>query len=86
MVFPDGRGTAVSCAQVPRANPPLPDETTGQWLNGHADSLLDLARALLGNDETSIDNYLRNHETSDQSVYDRIRLRMSLLSDLTGPN
>jgi hypothetical protein len=45
--------------------------------------LLDVAHGLLGGDQASIDNYLRHNERPDQSVYDRIRLRMSLLSDLT---
>jgi hypothetical protein len=84
MVFPDGRRSVVSCAQVQRANPPLPDATTTEWLDAHCDRLLDVARTLLGNDQASIDNYLRNHENPQQSVYDRIGLRMSLLSDLSG--
>jgi hypothetical protein len=83
LVFPDGRNSRVSCAQVQPATPALPDDTTGQWLDAHSESLLDVARRLLGNDQASIDNYLRNNERPDQSIYDRIRLRTSLLADLT---
>jgi len=83
LVFPDGRTSGTSCAQVQPATPPLPDATTAQWLDAHSQRLLDVARGLLGGDQSSIDNYLRNNENPGQSIYDRIRLRASLLSDLT---
>jgi hypothetical protein len=40
---------------------------------------------LLGNDQASIDNYLRNNESSTMAIYDRIRVRADLISKLTSP-
>ena len=84
LVSADGQTVgAFSCMVVQPASLPLPDTTTAQWLEDHSETLLDVARRLLGGDQPSIDNYLRNHEKPELSVYDRISLRTSLLSDLT---
>jgi hypothetical protein len=82
LVAPNGQKQTMSCAQVQVDTPPLPDGPMAQWLDGHSTRLLDIARMLLGNDQTSIDNYLRSTENAQQSVYDRIRLRTDLLTKL----
>ncbi|HEY7191526.1 MAG TPA: hypothetical protein VH436_33480 [Vicinamibacterales bacterium] len=83
VIRPDGTASIVSCNQVPSATPPFPDNVTATWLDAHGMSLLDIIRALLGNDQTSVDNYLRNNETSTMGLYDRIRTRASMISALT---
>ena len=85
IIAPDGRKTILSCNQVPLATPPFPDNVTAKWLDAHSASLLDIIRSLLGNDQTSVDNYLRNDEPSAMGPYDRIRTRASMISALTSP-
>lgn len=75
----------MSCNQVPLATPPFPDGVTAKWLDAHSTSLLEIIRSLLGNDQTSVDNYLRNNEPTAMSLYDRIRTRASMISALTSP-
>jgi len=57
---------------------------SAKWLDAHSSSLLDIIRSLLGNDQTSIDNYIRNNEPSSMGVYDRIRMRAALIATLSG--
>jgi hypothetical protein len=82
----DGSEQVLSCStQVPPANPPLPQGASATWLNGHNESLLNVIRGLLGNDQTSVSNYLAASEPPASTVYDRIRLRTSLIALLTSP-
>jgi hypothetical protein len=83
IVRPDGTKTAVQCNQVQPATPPIPDQVSGKWLDAHNSYLLDIIRTLLGNDQPSLDNYLRTAESSNQNIYDKIRLRTSLIAMLT---
>ncbi len=85
MVFPDGRRSTVSCNQVQPATPPVPDGASATWLDAHGTSLLDIARALLGGNAASIDNYLNTAESGQPGIYDRIRLRTDLIAKLTQP-
>jgi len=83
IVRPDGTKSRSTCAQVQPATPPIPDAVSGQWLDRHNSSLLDIVRTLLGNDQVSLDNYLRTAESSNPNIYDRIRLRTELITMLT---
>src|SRR5688572_16637278 len=85
-IFPDGTRSSAQCNQVPMATPPFPDSVSAMWLDAHSRSLLDIIRSLLGNDQASIDNYLRNNEPSAMGIYDRIRIRAALISMLTSPS
>jgi hypothetical protein len=84
-IAPDGKKTIATCNQVPLATPPFPQGVTAQWLDAHSASLLEIIRSLLGNDQTSMNNYLRNNEPSMMGLYDRIRTRASTISTLTSP-
>jgi hypothetical protein len=84
-IAPDGKKTIATCNQVPLATPPFPDGMTAKWLDAHSASLLEIIRSLLGNDQTSMNNYLRNNEPSTMGLYDRIRTRASMISTLTSP-
>jgi hypothetical protein len=84
IIFPDGRTNTFTCSQVPIAVPAISsDEVTLKWLDAHSNSLLDIIRTLLGNDQVSIDNYLRNNEPPAIGIYDRIRTRVSMIAALT---
>lgn len=83
MIAPDGQKRIVSCAQVQPATPPLPDQVSARWLEDHNSYLLDIIRSLLGNDQVSMDNYLRKDEPPTTTVYDKIRLRTELIVKLT---
>jgi len=83
IVRPDGSRSVLSCNQVQPATPPLPDDVSAKWLDAHSTGLLDIVRALVGNDQTSIDNYLRNNENAQQTIYERIRVRTDLIAKLT---
>jgi hypothetical protein len=66
------------------ATPPFPDPVSAKWLDAHSSSLLDIIRSLLGNDQVSIDNYMRNNEPPSMGIYDRIRMRATLIAMLSG--
>lgn len=85
IVAPDGTKSTVSCAQVQPVSPPLPDQVSAGWLERHNSNLLVIIRSLLGNDQMSVDNYLRNDEPPTATVYDKIRLRTELIGTLTRP-
>ena len=85
-IAPDGKRSIVTCNQVPLATPPFPSGVTAQWLEAHSASLLEIIRSLLANDQTSVDNYLRSNEPSTIGLYDRIRIRASMISTLTSPS
>jgi len=86
IINPDGTVRTIMCAQVQPATPPLPDQASELWLNGHSTSLLDIIRSLVGNDQASVDNYLRNFESPQSTVYDRIFLRTDLIAKLSEPS
>ena len=83
-IFPDGTVSTSQCNQVPMATPPFPDPVSAKWLDAHSSSLLDIIRSLLGNDQVSIDNYMRNNEPPSMGIYDRIRMRATLIAMLSG--
>jgi hypothetical protein len=83
-IFPNGTMSTSQCSQVPMATPPFPDPVSAKWLDAHSSSLLDIIRSLLGNDQTSIDNYMRNNEPPSMGIYDRIRMRANLIAMLSG--
>lgn len=83
IVRPDGSRSRASCNQVQPATPPIPDAVSGKWLEAHNSYLLDIIRSLLGNDQASVDNYLRTSESSTLGVFDRIRIRTALIALLT---
>jgi hypothetical protein len=84
VIAPDGRRTTASCSQVPVATPPIPDATSKRWLDAHNAALLDVIGRLLEN-QSSVDNYLRNTEANRPLVYDQIRLRTELIELLVAP-
>ena len=83
IVQPDGRKNSIACIHVPKANLPVPDDASAAWLVSHGDSLLEIARTLLGGNAASIDNYLKSVESEQPGVYERIRLRTDLITKLT---
>jgi hypothetical protein len=83
-IFPDGTRSTAQCSQVPMATPPFPDPVSAQWLDAHSSSLLEIIRSLLGNDQASIDNYMRTNESPSMGIYDRIRMRAALIATLSG--
>src|SRR5215475_7499003 len=63
--------------------PSLPnDNRITDWLEKHNNYLLGIIRTLVGNDQGSVDNYLRN-EGADSSVYQRINKRAKTIGRLT---
>lgn len=85
-IMPDGTKRAFQCVQTPPAMPPLPTDASARWLEAHSSGLLDIVRALLGHNQISVDNYLRNHETTQQTIYEKIWIRTQTISQLTAPN
>lgn len=85
VVFPDGRKSTISCNQVQPATPPIPDGASAEWLTAHGESLLEIARTLLGGNASTLDNYLNTAESGEPGIYDRIRLRTDLIAKLTAP-
>lgn len=82
-IFPDGRQANSQCAEVQPATPPLPDPVNAAWLDAHNARLLEIIRALLGSDQNSLNNYLRANESPAQTLFDKIRIRTSVISLLT---
>ena len=85
VVFPDGRKNTISCNQVQPATPPIPEGASAEWLTAHGESLLEIARTLLGDNASTLDNYLSTAESGQPGIYDRIRLRTDLIAKLTAP-
>lgn len=84
IISPDGKPTQFVCStQVQKLAPPAPSGDTAVWLEAHADSLLEIARSLLGPNATTIDNHVSKNEAELVSVYDRIRVRTDLVSGLS---
>ena len=80
----NGKTTSVQCAtQVPKLNLPVPSGDVGTWLDSHADALLGIARGLLGPNASSLDYYVTGNEADAATVYDRIRLRTSVVQTLS---
>jgi hypothetical protein len=86
MIMPDGTMRGVQCVQTQPATPPLPTDVSARWLDAHNAGLLSIVQALLKHDQSSLDNYLRNHETTQQTIYDKISIRTQTISLLTAPN
>lgn len=84
IISPDGKEMRALNVETPPPTPPsLPnDNRITDWLNYHNDHLLDIIRSLVGNDQSSVDNYLRN-EGADGSVYLRINRRTKTINRLT---
>jgi hypothetical protein len=82
-ISPKGTKSVSSCAQSQPATPPLPTAEAAIWLDKHNATLLELMKAVLRNDQTSIDNYLRKNETPQQSVYEKISKRTDAIFKLS---
>lgn len=85
VVLPDGQKNTISCNQVQPATPPVPEGASAEWLTAHGESLLDIARTLLGGNASTLDNYLNTAEAGEPGIYDRVRLRTDLIAKLTAP-
>lgn len=83
-ISPDGRVQTVQCAtNVQKLDLPVPSGATADWLSAHAESLLGIARVLLGTNAATIDNHVSANEASATTVYDKIRLRTALVNTLS---
>lgn len=82
-ITPDGQKNVSTCLQVQPTTPPVPDGVSATWLDAHSESLLDIARGLLGGNSSSLDYYLKSAESKPLGVYDRIRLRTDLIAKLS---
>lgn len=81
VAYPNGMNKSVGFMEIPPPKPPaLPqDERIIDYLNWQTNSLLDLIKNLLGQDEESISNFL-NHETEIASnIYEKMYIRTSYL-------
>jgi hypothetical protein len=87
VVNPDGSTMTASYLQVQVDTPPsLPSD--GQilaWLEWSNDSLLDFIRTLVSNDETAVNHYLQREEDNTNTLYDKMRLRTRVVSQLLAP-
>ena len=84
IIASNGRSTQFPCkTNVTKLELPAPSGDTAAWLEAHANSLLEIARSLLGPDADTIGNHLSKNESGLQSVYDRIVIRTILVSELS---
>ena len=83
---PDGTSSTMLYQNAQPATPPTapPDSTHANWLDAENERLLDIMRALVGNDEPSIQNYLE-HEGADRTVYEQIDARTEAVGWLVRP-
>jgi hypothetical protein len=86
VVRPDGTGMRSSYVHVqPAAPPPQPtDVKTVTWLHAHAKALLDIISAMVGNDQTALENYLE-YEGGAASDYERVNKRTETIGYLLAP-
>lgn len=83
IIAPNGKATQFQCStNVQKLDLPVPSGETAVWLEAHANSLLDIARSLLGPNAETIGNHLSANEAELPGVYDRILIRTALVSDL----
>lgn len=85
ITFPDGREqTLLYSTGAPAAIPPTaPDDAEQRWLSWHNDRLIAAIRSLVGNNQLSVDNYVRS-EGDGLSVYQRIAKRGETINLLLG--
>ncbi len=84
--FPDGRKQSVAYAHAQPPTPPSapPDMTHSRWLDDENERLLSIIRALIGNDEDSLQNYL-TAEGVTASPYGQVSARTRAIGLLTQP-
>jgi hypothetical protein len=84
VISPDGKERHTVHINIPAPTPPsLPkDNRITSWLKHHNNYLLDIIRSLVGNDQESINNYLR-YEGTNSSLYKKINKRAETIGRLT---
>ncbi len=82
---PDGTKQTLLFLQAQPDTPPnLPGEPIiTQWMNGHAESLLEMIRKLVGNNDQAIAHYLQREADEPRTLYQKIQLRMICIDRLT---
>jgi hypothetical protein len=85
VIHPDGRTEVYSfMSGQPPTMPPAPDLTEQEWLEYHAEYLLNFIENLVGYDEESINLYLSTEEGLT-SIYGKIMQRTLIISKLLMP-
>lgn len=78
--------TALYSHVQPDTPPPLPsDDRILAWLEWSNDSLLDFIRMLVENDQTAVGYYLKREQEKAKTVYDKMRMRTSVVGQLLMP-
>ena len=85
VILPDGREQIFVAIQTVVATPPAPpsEAPVRTWLDEHNDNLLDTIKKLLGDDQTSLANYLASEQ--GLSVYEKVGKRMRCIYYLITP-
>jgi hypothetical protein len=83
---PDGTSSTMLFQNAQPPTPPTapPDAGHANWLDAENARLLDIMRTLVGNDETSIQNYLER-EGAGRTVYEQIEARTGAVAWLVSP-
>jgi hypothetical protein len=86
VISPDGKVTPYRYASAQPPTPPSipPDSQHVAWLEAEARGLLNIIGLLVGNDETSINNYLQK-EGSDTTYYQKLSSRRRAIEFLLMP-
>jgi hypothetical protein len=85
IIHPDGQKEIYSfMSGQPPTLPPAPGNTEQEWLEYHAEYLLNFIKSLVGHDEESINLYLSTEEGMT-SIYEKIQQRTSIISKLLLP-
>jgi hypothetical protein len=87
-ITPDGKKTYHAYSHMelsaqPPTPPSVPDSQTSKWADQEASQLLSLITALVGNDQSSVDNLLSNE--SHMTWYQKIDYRTSVVQTLATP-
>jgi hypothetical protein len=85
-ILPDGTSSGVMQQNAPGPTPPAgpPNQTLRNWLLFESEELMEVIRALVGNDDVSIANYLQD-EGADASPYQKIQSRIGAIQFMTRP-
>jgi hypothetical protein len=83
---PDGTTSTMLFQNAQPPTPPTapPDAGHADWLEAENSRLLDIMRTLVGNDETSVQNYLER-EGPGRTVYEQIEARTGAVAWLVNP-
>ncbi|MGB7786930.1 MAG: hypothetical protein WBL27_12580 [Salinimicrobium sp.] len=84
IIHPDGTQTGAQFIQIPPTTPPqLPaDQRINDYLEWQIESLFDMIKQILNNDQESIENFLEHENEIAQSIYDKMYIRTSYLDRL----